>query len=220
VVDHLNSDDDIGTIVKLRITASSQQLLRLDFEQRPGLSSLARLAQEVEKIAASYDVVTFSDYGKGALADVGSLIGLCRAAGIRVFVDPKGDSYERYRGVTLITPNRGELRQVIGPWQDEDDLMRKAQSLRERLEIDTLLLTRSEEGISVFDAIGHMRFEATAHEVFDVTGAGDTVIGVMSGLMACGATAREAAPLANKAGGLVVGRFGTSTISQLELLED
>jgi rfaE bifunctional protein kinase chain/domain len=147
------------------------------------------------------------------------MIAVARAAGKPVLVDPKGSSYERYRGATVITPNRSELQQVIGAWRDEDDLRTKAQNLREALQLETLLFTRSEDGMSLYDATGDLHVKAAAHEVFDVTGAGDTVIATLASLVASGMTLREAMPHANRAGGIVVGKFGTATVSYEELFQ-
>jgi rfaE bifunctional protein kinase chain/domain len=145
------------------------------------------------------------------------MIELARAAGKPVLVDPKGVDYVRYTGATLITPNRSELSQVVGGWSTEEQLHERAERLRESLRLDSLLLTRSEEGMSLFDAAGHVRVAAKAREVFDVTGAGDTVIAVVAAMLACGMTLREALPIANHAAGVVVGKFGTATVSYEEL---
>jgi rfaE bifunctional protein kinase chain/domain len=132
-------------------------------------------------------------------------------------IDPKGSDYSRYAGATVITPNRAELQQVIGRWRDEASLLEKAQNLRQELQLDALLLTRSEEGMSLFDAQGALHVPAQAREVFDVTGAGDTVIATLASLLASGLTLRDALPWANKAGGVVVGKFGTAGVSYQEL---
>jgi D-glycero-beta-D-manno-heptose-7-phosphate kinase len=145
------------------------------------------------------------------------MIELARAAGKPVLVDPKGVDYVRYTGATVITPNRSELSQVVGGWSSEEQLHERAQRLRESLRLDSVLLTRSEEGMSLFDPAGHVRVAAKAREVFDVTGAGDTVIAVAAAMLACGMTLREALPIANHAAGLVVGKFGTATVSYEEL---
>ena len=134
-----------------------------------------------------------------------------------MLVDPKGSDYSRYQNATAITPNRAELEQVIGPWHDEADLQRKAQNLREQLKLQALLLTRSEEGMTLFDAQGQLHVPALAREVFDVTGAGDTVIGTLAAMAAAGLSLRDTVPVANRAGGIVVGKFGTATVSYGEL---
>jgi rfaE bifunctional protein kinase chain/domain len=134
-----------------------------------------------------------------------------------VLVDPKGSDYERYKGATVITPNRTELAQVIGPWTSEAQLHERAQALRKSLGLAALLLTRSEDGMSLFDDAGHLAIPAEAREVFDVTGAGDTVIATLATMMACGLAIRDAMPIANRAGSIVVGKFGTATASYDEL---
>jgi rfaE bifunctional protein kinase chain/domain len=161
--------------------------------------------------------VLFSDYGKGCLTHVADMIAQARAAKLPVLIDPKGHDYSRYIGATVITPNRAELQQVIGRWLDETDLNIKAQNLRQALGLEALLLTRSEEGMSLFDAQGVSHVPALAREVFDVTGAGDTVIATLASLLASGLSLREALPWANKAGGVVVGKFGTAGVSYQEL---
>ena len=145
------------------------------------------------------------------------MIELARAAGKPLLVDPKGDDYARYAGASVITPNRAELAEVVGRWSSEDDLHRRAQQLREQLGLEGLLLTRSEEGMSLFDAQGHFHVPAQAREVFDVTGAGDTVIATLAAMLACGLRLRDAVPIANRAGGIVVGKFGTASVSYEEL---
>jgi rfaE bifunctional protein kinase chain/domain len=132
-------------------------------------------------------------------------------------IDPKGSDFSRYQGADVITPNRAELQQVIGVWQNEAELQTKVQNLRESLKLQAILLTRSEEGMTLFDAQGHAHVSAQAREVFDVTGAGDTVIATMAALVAAGFNLREALPFANRAGGVVVGKFGTATVSYEEL---
>ena len=159
----------------------------------------------------------FSDYGKGGLAHIGAMIEAARAALKSVLIDPKGSDYSRYAGATVITPNRSELQQVIGSWRSDDELRDKAQQLRERLRLDALLVTLGEDGMTMFDAQGAVHVPAQAREVFDVTGAGDTVIATLAALVAAGMSPRKAMPFANKAGGIVVGKFGTATVSYEEL---
>jgi rfaE bifunctional protein kinase chain/domain len=141
------------------------------------------------------------------------MIDMARKMAKPVLVDPKGSDYARYRGATAITPNRSELASVVGGWRDEDELTVKAQKLRESLNLEALVLTRSDEGMTVFDAFGSLSVVAQAREVFDVTGAGDTVIATLAACTAMGMSLREALPFANKAGGVVVGKFGTATVS-------
>ncbi len=216
---HFGRDPELQTTVKLRVIGRQQQLLRLDFENTPKNEVLASQSAAFAELLPSHDAVLFSDYGKGGLAHVASMIGAARAAGKTVLIDPKGTDYSRYSGATLITPNRAELQQVIGAWNSEADLQTRAQNLREQLGLDALLLTRSEEGMTLFDAEGHLHIGTEAREVFDVTGAGDTVIATMAALAAAGLTPRQAMPLANRAGGIVVGKFGTATVSYQELFE-
>ncbi len=214
---HFHTDAGLSTTVKLRVVARRQQLARLDFETRPDGETLAALLGEFERIVGDYDVVVMSDYGKGGLTHVARMIALAQAAGKPVLVDPKGDDYSRYAGATLITPNRSELQQVVGRWKDEADLAHRAQRLREELGLQALLLTRSEEGMTLFTAGEVWSVPAQAREVFDVSGAGDTVIAVMATMLAAGADLKQAVSLANRAGGIVVGKLGTATVSHEEL---
>ena len=194
-----------------------QQLLRLDFESEPDHEALASQTEAFARLTPAHDAVLFSDYGKGGLAHIATMISAARAAGKPVLVDPKGSDYSRYAGASVITPNRAELQQVVGSWGSESALRDKAQALRESLSLGALLVTRSEEGMSLFDAQGELHVKAQAREVFDVTGAGDTVIATLAALVAAGMALRDAMPLANKAGGIVVGKFGTATVSYEEL---
>ncbi|HEY1393431.1 MAG TPA: D-glycero-beta-D-manno-heptose-7-phosphate kinase [Methylibium sp.] len=213
----LGSDPQLYTIVKLRVIGRSQQLIRVDFENQPDHEVLVQMLADYERALASHDAVLFSDYGKGGLTHIPRMIELARAAGKPVLVDPKGSDYARYAGATAITPNRAELAQVIGAWPDEATLHKRAQALRDEFKLQGLVLTRSEEGMSLFDAGGHFQVPAQAREVFDVTGAGDTVIATLAAMLACGLSLREAVPHANRAGGIVVGKFGTASVSYEEL---
>jgi rfaE bifunctional protein kinase chain/domain len=213
----LGKDPKLYTCVKLRVIGRAQQLVRVDFENQPDHEILGDMLTDYARVLPEHDTVLFSDYGKGGLAHIPRMIELARAAGKPVLVDPKGVDYSRYSGATLITPNRSELSQVIGGWVNEEQLHSRTQALRESLRIDNLLLTRSEEGVSLFDANGHVRVAAKAREVFDVTGAGDTVIATMAAMIACGLSVRDALPIANRAAGIVVGKFGTATVSYAEL---
>lgn len=210
-------DPQLYTIVKLRVIGRSQQLIRIDFENQPDHEVLVEALGEYERVLPQHDAVLFSDYGKGGLTHIPRMIELARAAGKPVLVDPKGSDYSRYAGATVITPNRAELAQVIGTWSSEAQLNERAQALRHQHRLDALLLTRSEEGMSLFDAAGHTQVPAQAREVFDVTGAGDTVIAAMAAMLACGLPLRDAMQHANRAGGIVVGKFGTATVSFEEL---
>jgi rfaE bifunctional protein kinase chain/domain len=213
----LQRDPSLPTTVKLRVVARQQQLIRLDFEQAPTHEALLNKLEQFQSLLTDVDAVIFSDYGKGGLTHVTQMIAAARAAGKVVLVDPKGDEYTKYQGASIITPNRSELRQVIGRWKDEADLTEKAQQLREQLKLDALLLTRSEEGMSLFTAQGVEHVKADAREVFDVSGAGDTVIATMAVALAAKWPAGQAMKLANKAGGIVVGKLGTATVSLEEL---
>ena len=211
-------DAELKTTVKLRIIGRQQQLLRLDFENTPQNEVLASQTARFEELLGQHDAVLFSDYGKGGLAHVSAMIAKARAQSKPVLIDPKGSDYSRYQGATVITPNRAELQEVVGKWQSEEQLLRKAQTLRQELDLQALLLTRSEEGMTLFQASGTHHVSAQAREVFDVTGAGDTVIATMSVLLGAGLSLQEALPWANRAGGLVVGKFGTATVSFEELI--
>lgn len=210
-------DPQLRTIVKLRVIGRSQQLIRIDFENEPDHEVLQSLLPLYGEALAVRDAVLFSDYGKGGLTHITDMIAQARGAGLPVLIDPKGHDYARYRDATVITPNRAELAQVIGPWTSEAQLHERAQNLRAELRLDGLLLTRSEDGMSLFDAQGHAHVDADAREVFDVTGAGDTVIATLAAMLACGLTLREALPIANRAGGIVVGKFGTASVTYDEL---
>lgn len=213
----LGQDPTLQTIVKLRVIGRAQQLLRVDFERESGHEVLAQMLDAFEQHMPHHDVVLFSDYGKGGLAHIPRMIDMARRAGKPVLVDPKGSDYARYAGATVITPNRAELMQVVGSWQDEAELRRKAESLRQQLNLDALLLTRSEEGMSLFEEGRVSSVHAHAREVADVTGAGDTVIATLALMMACGLPVAQAMVHANRAGGLVVAKFGTATLTYEEL---
>jgi rfaE bifunctional protein kinase chain/domain len=214
---HFGRDADLQTTVKLRVIGRQQQLIRLDFENTPKTEILATQTETFAGLLPAHDAVLFSDYCKGGLAHVSDMIARARAAGKPVLIDPKGADYSRYRGATVITPNRAELQQVVGHWSSEADLRAKAHQLRADLQLDAVLLTRSEEGMTLFDDEGELHVSAQAREVFDVTGAGDTVIATMAALVGAGIGLRDAVPLANRAGGIVVGKFGTAAVSYEEL---
>ncbi len=217
ITPHFGRDPNLKTTVKLRVVGRQQQLLRLDFENTPENEVLASQSAIFEKLYPDHQAVLFSDYGKGGLAHIVRMITQARDAGKNVLVDPKGSDYERYRNATVITPNRSELEQVIGAWHSEAELREKAHALRASLQFDALLLTRSEEGMTLFDEEGELNVPAVAREVFDVTGAGDTVIATLAAMLAAGMSLRDAVPVANRAGGIVVGKFGTATVSYSEL---
>ena len=214
---HLHADDNLPTTVKLRIVGRRQQMLRADFESQPDHDVLLEHLDNYRSLLGSYDVVVLSDYGKGGLAHIEEMIGAARAAGKQVLVDPKGDDYSRYAGATVVTPNLSELRAVVGRWRGETDLAERAQRLRSELRLAALLLTRSEEGMTLYTADGQRSVPAQAREVFDVSGAGDTVIAVLAVMLACGLDLWDAVQIANRAGGIVVGKLGTATVSYDEL---
>jgi D-glycero-beta-D-manno-heptose-7-phosphate kinase len=214
---HFGRDPQLKTTVKLRVIGRQQQLLRMDFENTPQSEVLASQSSSFQALLPQHQAVLFSDYGKGGLAHVAQMIEAARAAGKAVLIDPKGSDYSRYSHATVITPNRAELQQVIGIWGDEADLQSRVENLRRQLQIDALLLTRSEEGMTLFDNAGKQHVAAQAREVFDVTGAGDTVIATLAACVAAGLSLRDAMPVANRAGGIVVGKFGTATVSYEEL---
>ena len=217
----LGSDPQLYTIVKLRVIGRAQQLIRVDFENQPDHEVLASMLSEYERVLPSHGAVLFSDYGKGGLTHIPRMIELARLHGKPVLVDPKGTDYARYAGATVVTPNRAELAQVIGAWNSEAQLHERVDALRQAHRLGALLLTRSEDGMSLFDGNpqddGHVRVPAEAREVFDVTGAGDTVIATLAALLAAGMALRDAMPLANRAGGIVVGKFGTANVRFEEL---
>ena len=213
----LEVDAKVPTTVKLRVIARQQQLIRLDFEEAPSQAALAHKLVRYEKLLGNADVVILSDYGKGALGQVTLMIEQARAQKKMILVDPKGDDYAKYRGATVLTPNRSELRQVVGQWTSEDDLTKRVQDLRKSLDLEALLLTRSEEGMSLFTETGVSHVKAQAREVFDVSGAGDTVIATLAVALAAGWPLERAMALANRAGGIVVGKLGTATVTSEEL---
>ena len=221
---HLHRDATLPTTIKLRVIGRQQQLVRVDFEDAPSREVLADKLEQFKELLIEYDVVVLSDYGKGGLTHIGHMIAAARAAGRRVLVDPKGDDYARYEGASMLTPNRAELRDVVGRWRDEADLEARVAALCASLGLEALLLTRAEEGMTLFEPVdqGVKRFDvpAEAREVFDVTGAGDTVIATLAVMLAAGAPLHDAVKMANRAGGIVVGKLGTSVVTADELFAD
>ena len=213
----LHVDAAISTTAKLRVIGRQQQLLRIDFETTPSHEVLRAKLSEFEQRLPGFDAVLFSDYGKGGLTHIGEMIAMARAAGKIVLVDPKGDDYSIYAGATVITPNRSEMRQVVGRWKSDEELETKALALRQQLELQALLVTRSEEGMSLFHAGGTIHEKAVAREVYDVSGAGDTVIATLAVMLARGAAWAEAIHIANIAAGIVVGKLGTAVCTRSEL---
>jgi len=213
----LHVDEAVTTTVKLRVIGRQQQLLRIDFETTPSHEALRAKLSEFEQRLPACDAVIFSDYGKGGLTHISEMIKLARAAGKIVLVDPKGDDYSNYAGATIITPNRSEMREVVGRWKDDAELERKASALRKELALEALLVTRSEEGMTLFHAGGSVHEKAVAREVFDVSGAGDTVIATLAVMLAHGADWERAIHVANVAAGVVVGKLGTAVVTRDEL---
>jgi D-glycero-beta-D-manno-heptose-7-phosphate kinase len=213
----LRDDPKLSTIVKLRVIGRAQQLIRVDFENEPDHEVLGQMLDTFAEQLPLHDLVLFSDYGKGGLAHIPRMIDLARQAGKPILVDPKGRDYARYAGASVITPNRAELALVTGPWRDEADLRAKVDVLRAAIDVEAVLLTRSEDGMTLFTADGATHEAVRALEVFDVTGAGDTVIATLAAMLAAGVSVRDAMPVANRAGGIVVGKFGTASVSYEEL---
>lgn len=217
---HLTRDTTISTIVKLRVIGRQQQLLRIDFEEAPTQTVLRDKLTRFRTLLPDYDVVILSDYAKGSLVDVTEMIATARKENKLVLVDPKGEDFSRYTGASILTPNKSELRLVVGSWKTEDELTAKAQKLRESLALQALLLTRSDEGMSLYTEDEVTHFPAMAREVYDVSGAGDTVIATLATMLASGMPLKDAAALANRAGGIVVGKLGTATVNRDELFPD
>lgn len=217
---YIQVDDSISTTVKLRILARQQHLLRCDFEDVPNREILANSLTLFESILNQNDILVLSDYGKGGLSHIEQMIEIAKLVGKPVLVDPKGSDYMRYRGTTILTPNRAELKQVVGNWKTEEELTSKAQNLREKLSIKYLLLTRSEEGMTLYYNGGQFTIPAQAREVYDVSGAGDTVIAVCAAMYAIGMPIEDIVRTANRAGGIVVGKLGTASITCEELFEN
>ena len=217
VVVSLHRDGAIRTTQKLRVVHRKHQLLRIDMETPPSKEVLATKLADFRKALPGCDAVLLSDYGKGGLAHIATMIREGRRAGKHVLVDPKGDDYLRYKGATLLTPNLAELREVVGSWVDEKDLARRAQRLRAALKLDALLLTRGEHGMTLYRRGSALHVAAQAREVSDVTGAGDTVIATLAVMLAAGEGVESAVRIANRAGGIKVGKFGTAVVTPAEL---
>lgn len=211
-------DAVLKTTVKLRVIGRQQQLVRIDFETPPSREVLDDKLGEFESMVDQCDAIILSDYGKGGLTHVAKMISMAKAHAKPILVDPKGDDYSKYRGATVLTPNRSEFREVAGRWKTNAELSAKAETLRTTLALDALMVTRSEEGMSLFTADGARHEPTRAREVFDVSGAGDTVIATLGLMMAAGASLNEGMHAANAAAGVVVGKLGTATVSRDELL--
>lgn len=215
---YLGEDPNMETVVKLRIIGRAQQMLRIDFEKEPDHEVLASMLDRFKELVGEHDAVVFSDYGKGGLAHIPQMIQMARASGKSVFIDPKGNDWAKYRGATAITPNRSEMMQVAGVWSGEAQLQEKAQVLCKSLELEALIVTRSEEGMTLIDVESMTSIPAETREVADVTGAGDTVIATLATMVASGVGLSQAMVLANRAAGIVVAKFGTSSLTYDELL--
>ncbi len=214
---YLQRDEAISTIIKLRVIGRQQQLMRIDFEDAPTDTVLRDKLTQFNALLPDYDVIVLSDYNKGSLVNVAQMIKSARAAGKIVMVDPKGDDFTPYTGATVLTPNKSELRRIVGSWKTEEQLTAKAQGLRVQLGLDALLLTRSEEGMSLYTDKEALHIHAAAREVYDVSGAGDTVIATMAAMLGAGMSMGDAISTANRAGGIVVGKLGTATVTRDEL---
>lgn len=217
VASHLQCDLATPTIIKLRVIGRQQQLLRVDFEEAPSDTVLRDKLSQFNALLDNYDVIVLSDYAKGSLVNVAAMIEIAVAAGKYVLVDPKGDDFMPYRGAHMLTPNKNELKRIVGSWRDEAELTVKAQNLRAQLGLQALLLTRSEEGMSLYQADSVSHIQTVAREVFDVSGAGDTVIASLAVMLGSKASLQQAVEVANRAGGIVVGKLGTATVSYAEL---
>lgn len=217
IANYLNRDPAISTIIKLRVIGRQQQLLRVDFEEAPTDTVLRDKLTQFNALVGSYDVVVLSDYAKGSLVNVAEMIRIARERGKRVLVDPKGDDFSPYKGASLLTPNKSEMIRIVGSWKSEEELTRKAQALMQTLDLEALLLTRSEEGMTLFSGQDVVNIPAVAREVYDVSGAGDTVIATIAVMLGAGFPIVDAVQMANRAGGIVVGKLGTATVSRDEL---
>jgi rfaE bifunctional protein kinase chain/domain len=217
----LHRDKLLNTTVKLRVISRHQQLLRIDFDCPVSKDAHVQLLDRYLRHIPEYDAVIISDYGKGGLGHIREMIEAARAAGRPVVVDPKGDDYSGYRGANLITPNRKEFEQVAGRFRDNAELERKASTMARELDLGGVLVTRGEEGMSLVKQDGKaLHLPARAREVFDVTGAGDTVIASIGCAWAVGSEIDDALHLANVAAGIVVGKLGAATASPAEIVHE
>lgn len=214
----IQDPNGMDTTLKMRVLGRQQQLLRVDFEKGPAAAALEQMREQLEQIINDYDLIVLSDYAKGALQQVEQLIKIAVQNNKPVLVDPKGDRYGRYSSATLVTPNRNEMQDAVGRWDDEQDLTNRAQQLRRELSLEALLITRSEQGMTLYTEAGRQHVDAHAQEVFDVSGAGDTVLATLAVTKAAGLSWYDAMYWANRAGGIVVEKLGTSTVSAQELM--
>ncbi|QUM86922.1 MULTISPECIES: bifunctional D-glycero-beta-D-manno-heptose-7-phosphate kinase/D-glycero-beta-D-manno-heptose 1-phosphate adenylyltransferase HldE [unclassified Moritella] len=210
--------DDYPTITKLRVLSRGQQVIRLDFEESVAAVDTQPLVAKTIDNFSDYSVMIVSDYNKGALVEVQQMIQAAKQQGVKVFVDPKGCDFEKYRGATLLTPNLSEFEAVVGHCKNEQDLVEKGRKLITEYDLEALLVTRSEKGMTLIRAEqDEFHLPALAQEVYDVTGAGDTVISVLAAAVSAGSSLEEACALANAGASVVVAKIGTSTVSPIEL---
>jgi D-glycero-beta-D-manno-heptose-7-phosphate kinase len=217
---HLLIDKQLSTTIKTRVIAKRQQLVRIDFESTPTHEVLNQTLKRYVDLLSDADAIVFSDYGKGGLQHITQMIREANKADKCVLVDPKGVDFEKYCGASYITPNKSELRNVVGPWESEEELAQKVNTLRVNLGLTGVLLTRSEEGMSLFREGHSLNFPTSAREIYDVSGAGDTVIGVLAAMLASGCDIEESVAFANRAAGIVVGKLGTATVNFDELFPE
>ena len=217
---HLLIDKQLSTTIKTRVIAQRQQLVRIDFESTPTHEVLNQTLKRYVDLLSEADAIVFSDYGKGGLQHITQMIREANKADKCVLVDPKGVDFEKYCGASYITPNKSELRNVVGPWESEEELAQKVNTLRVNLGLTGVLLTRSEEGMSLFREGHSLNFPTSAREIYDVSGAGDTVIGVLAAMLASGCDIEESVAFANRAAGIVVGKLGTATVNFDELFPE
>ena len=220
---HIKTDfitvPNVPTITKLRVLSRHQQLIRLDFEDSfADVDSAAIMDNMTKALTGENPVVVFSDYNKGSLSDIQNMIQLAKSRGAKVLVDPKGSDFEKYRGATLLTPNLSEFEEVVGHCKTDQELFDRATQLVIDLQLDALLVTRSEHGMTLIrENVAPFHLPTQAQEVFDVTGAGDTVMAVLAASIAAGSSFEDACALANAGAGVVVGKIGTSTVNTIEL---
>ena len=219
IENYIQKDSKLTTTIKIRVIGRQQQLIRLDFESEPGDSSLARALNRFEMLAKHQDVIILSDYGKGGLRDIERMIQISRDNMKPVMVDPKGKEFNRYRGATIITPNRDELFLATGITENDRELPKKMATICKRYDFEGVLLTLSEKGMTLFDKSGQkFHVPAQAQEVYDVSGAGDTVTAILATMIAAGESMIDAVRLANQAAGSVVAKLGTAVVTANDLL--
>jgi len=218
ITDLTTISTDSPTIMKLRMISRNQQVVRADFEEAFSEQAINHITQQCSQIVSQYDVILLSDYNKGTLHHCAELIAAAKKAGTKVIIDPKGHNFDKYSGAFILTPNMSEFETIVGKCQSEQAMFTKATLLIQQLQLDALLLTRSEKGMTLFFPDGrHHHFNAKAHEVYDVTGAGDTVIATLATAIAKNIALEDAVMLSNTAAGIAVGRMGAATVSPLEL---